>query len=123
MFLSTLGGAAFDVCCSRWVSWLGAGLRRVKVAMAWSGWQGDRTPGWIVRHVRARRYCECCGVDGARQVDHIVCRAEGGKNELSNFQLLCDDCHDRKTRSEHARGQQRRSARGKYDPGGHPAYL
>ncbi|AMS36874.1 HNH endonuclease [Gordonia phage Emalyn] len=91
--------------------------------MAWSGWQGDRTPGWIIRKVRARRYCECCGADGARQVDHIINRAEGGGQELSNFQLLCEDCHERKTRGEHARGQRRRSARGRYDPGGHPAYL
>lgn len=95
--------------------------------MAWQGWQGDRTPGWIVRKVRARRYCEQCGADchvTGGQVDHIIGRAEDGSlDDLANFQLLCTDCHRDKTKAEHRRGQQRRSARGRYDPGDHPAYL
>ncbi|QDM56347.1 HNH endonuclease [Gordonia phage SweatNTears] len=91
--------------------------------MAWSGWQGDRTPGWMIRAVRARLFCEQCGAADARQVDHVLNRAEGGRNVMSNLQLLCDDCHDRKTKAEQKRGRRRYSRRGKYDPGGHPAYL
>ncbi|AWY05254.1 HNH endonuclease [Gordonia phage Margaret] len=102
--------------------------------MTWNGWTDDRTPGWIVRAVRARLFCQwemgdgtVCGVRvnaGEGAVDHIVNRAEGGSlRDLDNFQLLCDTHHDQKTRAEHQRGQARRASRGRFDPGGHPAYL
>ncbi|WKW84867.1 HNH endonuclease [Gordonia phage Jamzy] len=98
--------------------------------MTWKGWAGDRTPGWIVRAVRARLFCEwemgdgtVCGQRGT-DVDHVKNRAEGGSlDSLDNFQLLCPFHHDEKTRAEHARGQARRASRGRYDPGSHPAYL
>lgn len=94
--------------------------------MAWSpGWGGPRTPSWVVRAVRARRYCEECRRDigAAGHVDHIKNRAEGGGNELENFQLLCPGCHEIKTRAEQRRGRQRYAARSRYDPGGHPGRL
>lgn len=31
------------------------------------------------------------------QVDHIKPRSEGGTDDLFNLQLLCDECHKRKT--------------------------
>ncbi|MBW1963452.1 MAG: HNH endonuclease, partial [Deltaproteobacteria bacterium] len=31
------------------------------------------------------------------EMDHIIPRAFGGKTILSNLQLLCPDCHWRKT--------------------------
>lgn len=41
--------------------------------------------------------CVACGKtveEGARlEVDHIVPRSKGGKDELSNFQTLCKECN------------------------------
>ncbi|QCW22077.1 HNH endonuclease [Gordonia phage Yakult] len=102
--------------------------------MTWKGWTDDRTPTRIVRAVRARLFCQwemgdgaVCGVRvpaGSGAVDHIVPRSEGGDlRDIRNFQLLCDFHHDEKTKAEHARGQARRAARGRYDPGANPAYL
>jgi len=33
----------------------------------------------------------------ANQVDHIVERSKGGKDDLLNLQSLCEDCHKQKT--------------------------
>lgn len=41
--------------------------------------------------------CRMCGAVGT-DVDHI----DGDSNDLDNLQLLCDDCHDEKTRSNMA---------------------
>lgn len=41
---------------------------------------------------RAAGRCECCGAsvkDKAIDVDHIVPRSLGGKNDISNYQALC----------------------------------
>jgi len=40
----------------------------------------------------------------ATQRDHIVPLAEGGTDDDSNIQGLCDDCHRAKTARESARG-------------------
>lgn len=40
--------------------------------------------------------CRICG-NKATDVDHIIPRARGGKDELSNLQSLCHPCHSRKT--------------------------
>ncbi|AXQ62059.1 HNH endonuclease [Gordonia phage Float294] len=50
--------------------------------------------------VRERDFhvCRECG-EPAHQVDHIVERIDGGGNEPSNLQLLCDACHADKTRN------------------------
>lgn len=36
-------------------------------------------------------------------VDHILPLALGGKNILSNLQILCDNCNLKKTKNDHAR--------------------
>lgn len=48
---------------------------------------------------RARGRCEACGVSNqerALQVDHVIPRARGGSNELSNLQALCSACNAQK---------------------------
>jgi len=45
---------------------------------------------------RAHYRCELCGVSAeekALQVDHIVPRARGGSDDISNFQALCYSCN------------------------------
>ena len=48
--------------------------------------------------------CAHCGLffrDGdLLEVDHIVPRSKGGKNEYKNYQLLHRHCHDEKTRTD-----------------------
>lgn len=50
-------------------------------------------------YIRERDFhvCRQCG-EPARQVDHIIEAADGGTNEPSNLQLLCDSHHNAKTR-------------------------
>ncbi|UQE75802.1 HNH endonuclease [Gordonia sp. PP30] len=80
------------------------------------------TPAWrkIRRQaiIRDGNACTRCGADG-RQVqlfcDHIIPVAEGGTDTLDNATMLCGPCHQPKTRSEAARGRQRRAAR-RYRP-------
>src|SRR5678816_3571044 len=70
-----------------------------------------RNWGALVREVKKRDSCVCrycrvyCPRDG--QVDHIIPRAEGGTDDLSNLQWLCTSCHSVKTKAESKRGQQR----------------
>ena len=48
---------------------------------------------------RAKYRCELCGAheeQAALHVDHIMPRAKGGGNELSNFQALCVTCNTNK---------------------------
>ena len=43
--------------------------------------------------------CQVCGavVSGKRaHVDHIVAKASGGSDEVSNLQTLCVKCHSKK---------------------------
>jgi diadenosine tetraphosphate (Ap4A) HIT family hydrolase len=45
---------------------------------------------------RAKFRCELCGISAANkalEVDHIIPRNHGGKDELSNFQALCFSCN------------------------------
>jgi 5-methylcytosine-specific restriction protein A len=59
-------------------------------------------PGWKARRrmvlARDRHVCLLCG-GRAREVDHIVPRAHGGGDELSNLRSLCRACHRRVTGS------------------------
>lgn len=50
-------------------------------------------------YIRERDFhvCRQCG-EPARQVDHIIEAADGGTNDPSNLQLLCDSHHNAKTR-------------------------
>lgn len=61
----------------------------------------NRWPQWAVDAVvsRDRGLCARCGVSitgelrAPRHIDHIVALANGGTNDLSNLQLLCDSCN------------------------------
>ena len=74
--------------------------------------------GW--RKLRARRItqdplCRHCLDNGlttpAEQVDHIIPRADGGKDEWDNTQSLCGPCHRAKTARENTRhAKERRDA-------------
>ncbi len=62
-------------------------------------------PMWVKRAVRFRDRgrCVCCGVDlsgqfdcedeGSVHYDHIVSLHEGGLNDVSNIQLMCQKCN------------------------------
>jgi len=43
--------------------------------------------------------------------DHIIPLAEGGVDDNSNCQAICQQCSDAKTRAESTRGQQRAAAK------------
>lgn len=53
--------------------------------------------------------CRVCNAQGritpATIRDHIKSLAEGGADEESNTQPLCETCHDAKTETEKARGR------------------
>ena len=65
-----------------------------------------RIPEWAKRAVKYRDhgYCVCCHKDiseeqrniSAAHIDHIVPLAEGGLNDISNLQLLCEQCNTKK---------------------------
>lgn len=44
-------------------------------------------------------------VSVAKQVDHVVPKAEGGTDDLANLQAICPACHAAKTGREAARGR------------------
>ena len=46
--------------------------------------------------------CQICGcvVDKFAQVDHIVPKAEGDSDAMSNLRLLCHPCHSRRTATD-----------------------
>lgn len=43
--------------------------------------------------------CAGCGgaIDGTFDIDHVIPLAIGGADDRSNYQALCEPCHDRKT--------------------------
>lgn len=52
--------------------------------------------------------CERQGrIAPATQRDHVVPLAEGGADDTTNEQGLCDACHDAKSENESARGRRR----------------
>jgi len=44
--------------------------------------------------------CSQCGSTAHLEADHIIAIKNGGKDILTNMQVLCRDCHDSKTRSD-----------------------
>ena len=53
--------------------------------------------------LRAKNRCESCGISSlkkALEVDHIIPRTKGGKDELSNFQALCYTCNSQKSNKD-----------------------
>jgi 5-methylcytosine-specific restriction endonuclease McrA len=52
---------------------------------------------------RAKFRCELCGIcadEKNLEVDHIVPKSLGGKDELSNFQALCYSCNAAKRNTD-----------------------
>lgn len=53
--------------------------------------------------------CQACAREGlihpGNEVDHIVPKAEGGTDDLSNLQTICAERHRLKTQDESARGR------------------
>lgn len=65
------------------------------------GTPSERGYGYAWRQQRATflqhyPYCMGCGAL-ATDVDHIIPKARGGSDEVSNLQALCHACHARKT--------------------------
>jgi len=69
----------------------------------------ERTRGRALQRIRRRWFmvnplCVQCKAEGrvrlATELDHIVAIANGGKDDDSNRQGLCFDCHMRKTRRD-----------------------
>ena len=100
----------------------------------WRGQQGTRQErGYGADWQRARAQalkrdnylCRPCVKQGriteAKAVDHIKPKSQGGTNEQSNLQSICDDCHATKTQAEalEARGIKPRPG---YDAGGKPVW-
>lgn len=64
-------------------------------------WQATRMRLQVQRGSR----CAKCGrlwMPEIDQVDHRVPREQGGSDADENLQLLCDDCHEAKTKAEAA---------------------
>jgi 5-methylcytosine-specific restriction enzyme A len=40
--------------------------------------------------------CRICGATENLAIDHIIPLAQGGTNDISNFQTLCQSCNSRK---------------------------
>jgi len=76
----------------------------------------------IAKQVRLRdgSRCRMCGrgqAEGASlSVDHIIPREQGGGDELTNLQTLCDACHGLKSGIETTRRARRRSSGGAPQP-------
>ena len=82
----------------------------------WHKWQQDkgtaaqRGYGYAWRKLRQRvlkrdgELCQSCLKEGritrANHVDHIVPKASGGGDKMSNLQSLCKPCHEAKTAKE-----------------------
>lgn len=61
------------------------------------------TPKQRAAHIlRFKNICQICKNDAGKkaEIDHIIRREAGGKDDDSNLQLLCKSCHDSKTRQE-----------------------
>jgi 5-methylcytosine-specific restriction protein A len=88
------------------------------------GWAGarrrpDATPRVRGAELQRRRaalfrrepWCRACAKSGQKTRatirDHIVSLSEGGRDDETNVQPLCEACSDRKTAQERLRGRQR----------------
>lgn len=83
-------------------------------------WQGNQpTPrirGRRLQRMRAALFdkqplCANCSAQGKTSIatirDHVVPLAEGGKDDTTNEQGLCQECSDKKTQAESLRGRKR----------------
>lgn len=64
---------------------------------------------WVMK--RDGYLCQPCNREGritlATEVDHVIPQAEGGSDDETNLQAICDECHKAKTKAEAARGVKR----------------
>ena len=87
--------------------------------MAWEHGKSRQARGYGRQWERQREailardmgLCQPCQraerVTPAREVDHIVPKAEGGTDDPDNLQAICIPCHQAKTAEEAARAQGR----------------
>lgn len=65
-----------------------------------SAWNKLRT----IVMMRDFQICQPCTrnnrVTLATEVDHIIPKAKGGTDDLSNLQAICEDCHKKKTNKD-----------------------
>ena len=63
--------------------------------------RAGRRWGRITRLIRERDgyVCQSCSQWG-KEVDHIKPVQQGGKDDFANLQVLCSECHKKKTRIE-----------------------
>ena len=66
----------------------------------------SRTRTWTATHARivgARQGWRCllCNdtLDSTYELDHVIEHADGGSDDISNAQALCQSCHAKKTQS------------------------
>lgn len=96
----------------------GSGRCEAHQRPAWSKQVGatKRTTGRKLQAMRAQLFrasplCVACEAQGrvtaATQRDHIIPLAEGGADDASNVQALCEACHEVKSKAEAARGVRR----------------
>jgi len=90
------------------------------MAGQWTSSDGPPIPrirGRALQRLRARLFarhpwCQLCPKRGTHNRatirDHIIPLGEGGRDDESNTQALCQACSDLKTRDESARGVRRR---------------
>ena len=72
------------------------------------GWQLQRLREQLFAHEPLCRICRAAGVVTPATVrDHVVPLFEGGRDDESNVQALCQSCSDAKTQAESKRGQRR----------------
>lgn len=69
-------------------------------------WNANRPKGYAALRRRVIReaggLCENCGQPG-HEVDHIIPVAKGGTWARENLWLLCEQCHDEKSKKERRR--------------------
>ena len=75
----------------------------------WGGGRGGRP--WrrlreqvLVRDLYTCQHCQKVFEPSDLVCDHIINKAQGGSNDLSNLQTLCNPCHDKKTHAESQAG-------------------
>jgi len=70
---------------------------------------------------RDHHLCQSClardRVEQATEVDHILLKARGGTDDMSNLQSLCSECHATKSAAERGRERKKRPLIG---PDGYP---
>ncbi len=97
------------------------------MAGGWERSEFRRLPkGWAQlrrRVLRRDRLCQLCFRVPAVEVDHVVARADGGSDEVSNLRGVCGECHRRVSLRQAVEGRRRQLARGRRPGVRHPGLL